>query len=33
MTVQTFQAAGAQPPAQPIIINVPSADKPASSGR
>jgi len=32
MTVQTFQAAGQQPQ-QPIIINVPSAEKPASSGR
>jgi hypothetical protein len=32
MTVQTFQAAGQQGQ-QPIIINVPSTDKPASSGR
>jgi hypothetical protein len=35
MTVQTIQAAGqqVQPTQQPIIINVPSAEKPASSGR
>ena len=32
MTVQTFQAAGQQAQ-QPIIINVPSSDKPASPGR
>ena len=35
MTVQTFQAAGqhVQSPQQPIIINVPSAEKPAPSLR
>jgi len=35
MAVQTFQAGGqqVQPAPQPIIINVPSAERPASSGR